>query len=138
MAKVLVIENDEKTRRLYKAAMAFQGIKVLTAARAEVGFKKIQKEKPDLVILDIMIPDPDGPNFIKDLRSHGLNHSLPVIIVSDLKDESIKKEASILGACEYLVRSENSIGDIITRVRKILGIDIGKGVKTPKLSKGKK
>ncbi len=127
MAKVLVIEDDEKTRRLYKAAISFQGINVTAASNAEAGFKKVQKENPDLIILDIMLPTTDGVNLIKKLKEHGFNHSLPVIILSDLKDESIRKEASILGACEYLVKSESSIGDIITKVRKILGIDIKKG-----------
>lgn len=135
MAKVLVIENDERTRRLYKAAMTFQGIQVTTASTALTGLGKIKKEEPDLVILDIMLPEADGANLIKKLREHGLDHKLPVIIVSDLKDESIKKEASILGACEYLVKSEYSIGDIITKVRKILGIDIRESAK---LSKKKK
>jgi len=132
MAKVLVIEDDERTRRLYKAAIAFQGIKVSVAASADLGFKKVKKEDPDLIILDIMLPKNDGAELIKNLRDHGINHSLPVIIVSDLKDESIRKEASILGACEYLVKSESSIGDIITKVRKILGIGLGEGAKKSK------
>jgi len=127
MAKVLVIEDDERTRRLYKAAIEFQGISVITAYNADIGFKKVVKENPDLIILDIMLPKSDGVHIIQKLREHGMDHSLPVIIVSDLKDESIRKEASILGACEYLVKSENSIGDIITKVRKILGIEISQG-----------
>jgi len=132
MAKVLVIEDDERTRRLYKAAISFQGISVIVASTADTGFNKVKKEDPDLIILDIMLPKDDGAELIKNLRQHGINHSLPVIIVSDLKDESIRKEASILGACEYLVKSESSIGDIITKVRKILGIDLSKKVKKPK------
>ena len=122
MAKVLVIEDDERTRRLYKAGLAFQGIKVIAAANVNTAFKKFLEIKPDLIILDIMMPKDDGEQFIRKAREHGLSHQLPVIIVSDLKDESIRKEASILGACDYLVKSEHSIGDIITRVRKVLDI----------------
>ena len=127
MAKVLVIEDDERTRHLYKAAITFQGISVITASNAGSGFSKIQKNNPDLIILDIMLPTAEGLHLIKKLKDYGFKHTLPVIILSDLKDESIRKEASILGACEYLVKSESSIGDIITKVRKVLGIDIGKG-----------
>lgn len=132
MAKVLVIEDDERTRRLYKAAIAFQGITVITASNAEAGFKKVERDDPDLIILDIMLPTADGISLIKKLKAHGINHSLPVIILSDLKDESIRKEASILGACEYLVKSESSIGDIIAKVRKILDIDFGEDAKSKK------
>lgn len=132
VTKVLVIEDDERTRRLYKAAMAFQGINVATAANASAGFKKFLSFKPDLVILDIMLSGDGEMNIIKKFREHGETHALPVIILSDLKDESIKKEASILGACEYLVKSENSIGDLITKVRTILKIEVGQGAKTGK------
>ncbi|NTU69959.1 response regulator [bacterium] len=130
--KVLVIEDDERTRRLYKAAMAFQGMNVSTAANAAQGFKKFLSFKPDLVILDIMLSGDGEMNIIKKFREHGATHSLPVVILSDLKDESIRKEASILGACEYLIKSENSIGDLITKVRTILKIDVGKGTKSAK------
>jgi two-component system response regulator RegX3 len=125
MTKVLVIEDDERTRRLYRVGLAFQGIKVTTAANTASGFKQFLETNPDLVILDIMLPGTGGEEFLKKIKDHGKDHTLPVIIVSDLKDESIRKEASILGACEYLVKSEHSIGDIITRVRKILDIEEG-------------
>lgn len=127
MAKVLVIEDDERTRRIYKAGLAFQGIEVTTTADTKDAFRKFLSVDPDLVIFDIMLPKKDGENFLRKVRRHGLKHSLPVIIVSDLKDESIRKEASILGACEYLVKSEHSIGDIIIRVRKMLKIKDGEG-----------
>ena len=132
MTKVLVIEDDERTRRLYKAAMAFQGINVATAANAAAGFKKFLSFSPDLVILDIMLSGDGDMNIIRKFREHGVAHVLPVIILSDLKDESIRKEASILGACEYLIKSENSIGDLIAKVRKVLNIEVGKRVKPPK------
>lgn len=127
MTRVLVIEDDERTRRLYKAGLGFQGIKVTAVSNVKTGFKKLISEEPDLIILDIMLPKTEGEDFIKEAKKHGKQYSLPVIIVSDLKDESIRKEASILGACEYLVKSEHSIGDIITRVRKILNISEGEG-----------
>lgn len=125
MAKVLVVEDDERTRNLYKAAIAFQGINVLTAHNGDIGFTKVKKENPDLIILDIMLPSSEGINLIKNLKQHAETHSLPVIILSDLKDESIRKEASILGACDYLVKSESSVGEIIKRVRQALNIDKG-------------
>ncbi len=122
MAKVLVIEDDERTRNLYKAAITFQGIDVILAHNSEIGFSKVKKESPDLIILDIMLPDSEGINLIKKLKQHAETHSLPVIILSDLKNESIKKEASILGACDYLVKSESSVGEIIKKVREALHV----------------
>ncbi len=120
MAKVLVIESDEGTRYLYKVAIAFQKIDVITARTSKEGFKKITKEHPDLVIFDIMTPDVAAFDLLGELRKHAKNHILPVIILSDFKDPSLAKKASVLGACDYLVKSEHSIGEIIGRVRKVL------------------
>lgn len=132
MTKVLVIEDDKRTQNLYRAALGFQGITVITSDNASQGFKYVESKNPDLIILDIMLPTSDGLNLIKKLKERGKNYPLPVIILSDLKDESIRKEASILGACEYLVKSENSIGDIIGKVRKLLNIKFGEGAKPKK------
>lgn len=120
MAKVLVIESDEGTRYLYKVAIAFQKIEVTTAKTAEEGLKKITKEHPDLVVLDIMTPDVTTFDLLGELQKQAKDHVLPVIILSDFKDPSLAKKASLLGAYDYLVKSEHSIGEIIGRVREVV------------------
>jgi len=116
MAKVLIIESDEGTRYLYKTAIKFQRIEVEAVENVSEGIQKITTSKPSLVLLDIMTPDLKNVDLLKELRTK-VEGSLPVIILTDTREKNSQKEASILGACEYLSKSESSVGDIIKKVR---------------------
>ncbi|KKQ95156.1 MAG: Two-component hybrid sensor and regulator [candidate division CPR2 bacterium GW2011_GWC1_39_9] len=118
MAKVLLVESDEGTRYLYKVAIAFQKIEVQEAENLDQAIELLKRDSYDLVLLDIMTADFDNLNIFDELKK--AKDGIPVVIVSDLKNSSAMKHASILGACDYLVKSENTIGDIIKRVRSIV------------------
>ena len=118
MAKILLIESDEGTRYLYKVSIAFQKIEVAEAESLEDGIKILGEQKFDLVLLDIMTSDFDNMSIFEELKK--AKDGIPVVIVSDLRNSSAMKHASVLGACDYLVKSENSLGDIIKRVRSIV------------------
>lgn len=116
MAKVLIIESDEGTRYLYKTAIQFQHIEVEAVENITEGIQKITTSKPSLVLLDIMTPDLKDVDLLKELRTK-VEGSLPVIILTDTREKNAEKEAPIIGACEYLSKSESSVGDIIKKVR---------------------
>lgn len=118
MAKVLIISGDEGARYLYEVAISYQKISVPTANTIKEGVKKITTEKPNLVILDIMTPDINDVDILKELK--GNIDSLPLIIMTDMHKSDKNQEASILGACQYLVRGEHSLGDLIKTVRKVV------------------
>lgn len=116
MARALIISNDEGTRYLYEIAIAYQKINVDTASDIASGVVKIEKKKPDIVILDIMVPDIKNVDTIRQLKSK--IDSMPLVIMTDMKNSSKRKEASILGAVKTMVKSESSLGDLIKTVRK--------------------
>lgn len=118
MPRILIVESDEGTRYLYKVAISFQGIEVAEAESLEKAVGMIEKEKYDLVVLDIMTSDFENSNIFGELKK--VKDGIPLVIVSDLKHSSAMKNASILGACDYLIKSENSVGDIIKKVRSIV------------------
>ena len=118
MAKVLLVESDEGTRYLYKVAITFQRIDVEEAENLGQAIELLKRDKYDLVLFDIMTEDFDNLNIFDELKK--AKDGIPVVIVSDLKNSSAMKHASRLGACDYLVKSENTIGDIIKRVRSIV------------------
>lgn len=118
MAKVLIISGDEGTKYLYEVAISYQKIEVLTAGTIEDGVKKVVASNPDLIILDIMTPDMQDTNILQELK--GKADSLPLIIMTDMQDKDRNKEASILGACQFLVKGEHSLGDLIKTVRKVV------------------
>jgi DNA-binding response OmpR family regulator len=119
MTRVLIIESDEGQRYLYQIALKFQKFEVLTANDAKEGLAMLKSEKPNLVLLDVMVPDLDQIGFLGELQKN-TTPPLPLIILTDLRDGAAEKEAAIFGACEYLNKSEHSLGEIITSVRKAI------------------
>jgi DNA-binding response OmpR family regulator len=115
MATALIISGDEGTRYLYQVAIGYQKIKVTVAGSISEGIKKAKKRIPDLVILDIAVSDIKDVTKLRELR--GTVSSMPVIIITDMKNSTEKKEASILGAVKTMVKSESSLGDLIKTVR---------------------
>jgi DNA-binding response OmpR family regulator len=116
MAKVLIIESDEGQRYLYQIALKFQKFEVVSANTAKEGLEILRSDRPDLVLLDVMVVDLDKYDFIKELQGLG-TAPLPVIIITDLRDGAAEKEATVFGACEYL-NKKDSLGKIISRVRE--------------------
>jgi len=118
MAKVLIIESDEGIRYLYKVAIDFQKMEVTEAESLEKGIEKLKHEKYDLILLDIMTSDFANLNIFEELKK--AKDSIPIVIVSDLRNSSQMQRASVIEAYDYLVKSENSVGDIIKRIRSIV------------------
>lgn len=119
MTKVLIIESDEGTRYLYQIALKFQRFEVLAANTAKEGLEILKKDSPNLVLLDVMVPDLKEVDFLTQLQNKE-NGPLPLIILTDLRDGAAEKEAAIFGACEYLNRKEHSLGVIINSVRSVI------------------
>lgn len=116
MPKALIISSDEGTRYLYQVAVSYQKIAVAVADSISDGVKTIEKDQPDIIILDIMVSDFNDVGLLRDLKSK--LGSMPLVIMADIKNTSSKKEASILGAVKYMVKGENSLGDLIKTVRR--------------------
>lgn len=116
MAKALIISSDEGTRYLYQVAIGYQKIKVEVADTIAEGVQNITKKKPDIVILDIMVSDIKDINTLQELK--GKVKTMPLIIMTDMKNSTLKKEASIFGACKTLVKNESSLGELIKTVRR--------------------
>lgn len=119
MTKVLIVESDEGARYLYQMALRFQKFDVLTTNTAKDGLESLQKDKPNLVLLDVMVPDLKEVDFLGHLQDDK-SGPLPLIILTDLRDGAAEKEAAIFGACEYLNKQEHSLGEIITSVRSVI------------------
>gem|GEM_PF-779844 len=116
MPKVLIISSDRSSIKLYETAITFQGIEAILAHSAEEALGMLN-QKPSLILLDILTPDLKDINLIKEIQE---KDRVPVIIVADIKRNHALSESSIEGACEYLSKSETSVGEIIKKVRKAI------------------
>lgn len=101
---ILVVEDEEGIRSFMRAYLESEGFKVLEASNGKEGLDALAKEKPDLIITDIMMPVMDGIEFFKEVRKLPETKELPVIMLT-VKDEfSDIKYAYLLGVEEYITK----------------------------------
>jgi len=120
--KVIVVEDDEHISKVYEIKLAKEGINAIVARDGEVAVAMITTEKPDLIILDLMIPKKDGFGVLEEIKKSPELASIPVIILSNLGQKSDQGRALALGANEYLVKVDYPIQDIIDKVKGYLGM----------------
>ncbi|MBZ6400926.1 MULTISPECIES: two-component system response regulator KdpE [Pantoea] len=116
MATVLIVEDEKEIRRFVRLALEGEALKVVDADTLQRGLIEAATRKPDLVILDLGLPDGDGRDFIRDLRQWS---AVPVIVLSARVDEQDKIDALDVGADDYLTKPFG-IGELLARVRVAL------------------
>ncbi|WP_128086813.1 response regulator, partial [Pantoea deleyi] len=113
MTTVLIVEDEKEIRRFVRLALENEDLKVVDADTLQRGLIEAATRKPDLVILDLGLPDGDGTDFIRDLRQWS---AIPVIVLSARSDEQDKIAALDAGADDYLTKPFG-IGELLARVR---------------------
>jgi len=113
---VIVIEDEPQIRRFVRAALEAEGCEVFEAETSKRGLIEAGTRKPDLLVLDLGLPDGDGVDFIRDLRSWS---NVPVIVLSARSDERDKIAALDAGADDYLTKPFG-VGELLARVRASL------------------
>ena len=112
MKTILIIEDEAHIARFIKTAMEQEGYQVYTADSSHRGLIEAATRRPDLLILDLGLPDGDGCDLIADIRTWS---SLPILVLSARSDEQDKIKALNLGADDYLVKPF-SMGELVARV----------------------
>ena len=113
---VVLVEDEKQIRRFVRSALETEGMHVFEADTVQQGLVEAGTRKPDLVILDLGLPDRDGVEFIRDLRGWS---ALPVIVLSARSDEADKIAALDAGADDYLTKPFG-VGELLARVRAAL------------------
>jgi two-component system phosphate regulon response regulator OmpR len=114
--KVLIIDDDEKLRKLLKEYLEGNGFKVLTLTDGSDVKKTLQKESPEMVILDIMLPGKDGLEVLKEIR---MDDTLPVIMLTAKGDQTDRIVGLELGADDYLPKPFNP-RELLARMKAVL------------------
>lgn len=116
--KVLIIEDDDHVSKVYDIKLKMENIDTIIARDGEEGVKVCIAEKPDLILLDLMLPKKDGFMVLEEIKkdSSGCKKA-PVIVLSNLGQQSDIEKAKKLGAAEYLVKSDTKITDIVEKVK---------------------
>lgn len=118
--KVMIVEDDEHIAKVYSIKLTREGILSSIASDGEEAVAKITAERPDLILLDIILPKKDGFWVLKEIKQNPELANIPVIVLSNLWQQSDHERALVLGANECLVKVDNPIQDIIVKVKGYL------------------
>jgi CheY-like chemotaxis protein len=118
--KILVIEDDNIIQSAIFMALGDAGFEVVQAFDGQVGIDLVAKEKPDLVLLDILLPVKDGIEVLITIRQVQKNKDLPVMVFTVLQKEELLVQCEALGIQGYFFKSKYSLNEIIGEIEKVL------------------
>lgn len=117
---ILIVEDDLFIREMYERQLALAGYTVDSAADGADGLEKLTKNPPHLLLLDIMLPKMNGLEVLKALKAQEQTKDVPVILLTNLGQDSVIKEGFNLGADGYLIKSAYTPDQIIEEVKKFI------------------
>ncbi len=120
--KVLLVEDDEALANVYKSRLDIEGFATHWVGNGEEALSAAIDFKPDLILLDAMMPKISGFDVLDILRNTPETTNIHVIMLTALSQPKDKERAESLGVDDYLVKSQVVIGDVIDRVRHHLGL----------------
>jgi len=119
--RVLVVEDDRFLRRACEACLQQRGFRVLVAVDGEEGLRLARAEKPDLVLLDLLMPKLGGLDVLRSLKGAPDTREIPVLVLSNSSRQQDIEEITRLGVVGYLVKADLSLQALGDRVTQILG-----------------
>ena len=119
-ARVLIVDDDMTLRELYEERMRAEGYVILSAADGEEAIEKASKEKPDIILLDIMMPKINGIDVMKMLRGKEETANIPIIILTALVQEIDKIKGMMKPYDGYLIKSEIMPKEVVEKVKDSL------------------
>ncbi|MEA3399029.1 MAG: response regulator [Patescibacteria group bacterium] len=120
MSKILVIEDDSFLQSLEVNKLTKSGYDLISASDGKEGVEKIKEPDIDLILLDLILPDIDGFDVLKQIRENEDTKETPVIVFSNLSEEKDVNKATKLGATEFMVKSNFTLDELVEKIQKIL------------------
>lgn len=120
MAKILIIDDDPAIRELYETGFKQIGYEVQVAVNGEDALSKTLSFKPDLLLLDIMMPEIHGLHVLDIIKATPEAKDMKVVVFTALSDEEARKKATEFGADGYIVKSQKTMAEVIAYVQKTL------------------
>ncbi len=120
MKKILFIEDESALQKIIGESLEQENYEIISAIDGEIGLKLAQKEKPDLIILDLVLPKMHGFDVLKKLKENVETKNIPVIILTNLEGVKDIDKAIELGATTYLVKAQYDLKEVVEKIKKTL------------------
>ena len=118
--KILIIEDDKFLRDLMSQKLLHEGFTVKEALDGEEGIKSALEDTPDLILLDLILPRIDGFAVLENMKSEPKLASLPILILSNLGQKEDVTRAMSLGAVDFLIKSNFTLGEVVEKIKAVL------------------
>ena len=115
--KVLLVEDDGFIVRAYRDGLERAHFSVTTANNGVEAMEKVRADRPDIILLDMILPEKNGFEVLEELHLDPQLASVPVIILTNLGQESDIKKGKELGAVDYLIKADVSLKEVVERVK---------------------
>lgn len=120
MSKILIAEDDKFLANAYRLKLSKYNYEVTLAYDGDETIEALKKERPDLMILDLVMPKTDGFAVLETVKKTPEWANIPVIVVTNLGQQEDYERVTKLGALEYVVKTDISLDDLIEKIRKVI------------------
>ena len=119
MVKIAIIEDDATISQMYRMKFEADGFDVRLASNGIIGVSLIESFRPDVILLDIQMPEMDGAEALRRIRSHAWGKTIPVIVLTNLGEEEAPREMRSLGIQGYIVKANLTPRQVVAQVKAI-------------------
>lgn len=119
---ILLVEDDVFLAGIYQKKFELEGFKVSLAENGEKGLADAKKKRPDIILLDILLPKLDGFAVLKALKQDKEVKDIPVILLTNLGQKDDVEKGVEMGAADYLIKIHFKPSEVVAKIRKVLGI----------------
>jgi len=119
--KVLFIEDESALQKTFGDILKQEGYEMISALDGEVGLKMAKSHKPDLILLDLILPKLHGFEVLKKIKEDPETKDIPIIVLTNLEGTGDVEKALELGATTYLVKANYTLEEVISKIKKALG-----------------
>ena len=118
--KILLIEDDPFLLSMYATKFELEGFEIIFAEDGEKALKVASKEKPDIILLDVLLPKMDGFEVLKELKKNEETKAVPVILLTNLSQRDDVEKGLALGAVDYLIKAHFMPTEVVEKIKKTL------------------
>ncbi len=122
--KILIVEDDRSLQNALVEMIGRENFEVTSAFDGEEAMEKLKEEKPDLILLDIILPKKNGYEVLEEIKKGEEIKNIPVLILTNLEDIDDVQKALDLGATTFMVKSDFSLKDVLEKIKVALGQDV--------------
>lgn len=118
--KILIIEDDRYISKMYQLKLSLEGYDVQVAEDGKQGVEKVKEFMPDIILLDILMPELDGFEVLKIVKSDDTTKDIPILIMSNLGQEDHVQKGMKLGAIGYIVKSQYTPSKVVEKIKSVI------------------